>query len=78
MLIICFVLIDYQWNTDFPSNFLFMIFETQISLPNFFIFYRKNHLALPKDRFLKKMLYTKPITSRIFSQKLQAQIILSL
>ena len=44
--------IDFQLNTDFPSQFC--------------VFYRKNHLALLKDRFLKKMLLKRAKTRRLF------------
>ena len=47
-----FNLIDFQLNTDFPSQFC--------------ISYRKNHLALLKDRFLKKMLLKRTKTHRFF------------
>ena len=51
-----FNLIDFQLNTDFSSQFC--------------IFYRKNHLASLKDRFLKKMLIKRAKTRRLFFTKL--------
>ena len=51
-----FNLINFQLNTDFPSQFC--------------IFYRKNHLASLKDRFLKKMLIKRAKTRRLFFTKL--------
>ena len=47
-----FNLIDFQLNTDFPSQFCG--------------FLPKNHLALLKDRFLKKMLLKRAKTRRLF------------
>ena len=43
-----FNIIDFRLNTDFPSQF--------------YVFYRKNHLALLRDRFLKKMLLKEQTT----------------
>ena len=51
-----FNLIDFQLNTDLPSQFL--------------RFLPQNHLALLKDRFLKKMLIKRAKTRRLFFTKL--------
>ena len=59
-----FNLIDFQLNTDFPSQFC--------------VFLPQNHLASLKDQFLKKMLIKRAKTRRLFFTKLQAQIILLL
>ena len=59
-----FNLIDFQLNTDFPSQFC--------------AFLPLNHLVSLKDRFLKKMLIKRAKTRRLFFTKLQAQIILLL
>ena len=56
-----FNLIDFQLNTDFPSQFC--------------VFLPQNHLASLKDRFLKKMLKKRAKTRRLFFTKLKAQII---
>ena len=50
-----FNLIDFQLNTDFPSQFCV--------LP-------QNHLASLKDQFLRKMLIKRAKTRRIFFTKL--------
>ena len=59
-----FNFIDFQLNTDFPSQFC--------------VFLPQNHLASLKDQFLKKMLIKRAKTCRFFFTKLQAQIILLL
>ena len=51
-----FNLIDFQLNTDFPSQFL--------------RFLQQNHLASLKDWFLKKMLIKRAKTRRLFFTKL--------
>ena len=51
-----FNLIDFQLNTDFPSQF--------------YVFLPQNHLASLKDRFLKKMLIKRAKTRRLFFTKL--------
>ena len=53
---LCFNLIDFQLNTDFPSQFC--------------VFLLQNHLASLKDRFLKKMLIKRAKTGRLFFTKL--------
>ena len=49
-----FYLIDFQLNTDFPSQFCGSLFLPQ------------NHLALLKDQFLKKMLLKRAKTRHFF------------
>ena len=51
-----FYLVDFQLDTDFPSQF--------------YVFLPQNHLALHKDRFLKKMLLKRAKTHRLFFVKL--------
>ena len=51
-------LIDFQLNADFPLKFPILRFLSQ------------NHLALLKDRFLKKMLMKRAKTRRLFFTKL--------
>ena len=51
-----FNLIDFQLNTDFPSQFC--------------VFLPQNQLASLKDRFLKKMLIKRAKTRRFFFTKL--------
>ena len=51
-----FSLIDFQLNTDFPSQF--------------YVFLPQNQLASLKDRFLKKMLIKRAKTRRLFFTKL--------
>ena len=49
-----FYLIDFQLNTDFPSQFC--------------VFLPQNHVALLKDQFLMKMLLKRAKTVPFFSQ----------
>ena len=51
----CFNLIDFQLNTDFPSQFC--------------VFLRQNRLALFKDRFLKEMLLKRAKTRRLYFRR---------
>ena len=60
---------DYLQHSTFHFNFINFQLDPDFSY-QFCIFYRKNHLASPKDRFLKKMLIKRAKTRRLFFTKL--------